>query len=170
MQRTWVFARMEGRTLFHIDPNWQDHQLQVGNFVPIVVLGVIVDASPCSSGSSRASYSRLTSAIHVRIGGRKSGSSGSVGETFLQTVPSHILARLTRKQDSTMQSTNPHRYLVGICLGRQERRSYASTRTNEIQEQQATNISTPKMPCTSSLSALMVLRSRNTEFQWQSRS
>ena len=117
MQRTWVFARMEGRTLVHIDPKWQDHQLQVGNFVPIVVLGVIVDASPCSSGSSRASYSRLTSAIHVRTGGRKSGSSGSVGETFLQTVPSHILARLTRKQDTTMQSTNPHRYLVGYALG-----------------------------------------------------
>ena len=110
-------------------------------------------------------------AIRERTGGRKIWIILAVLVKHFSTFLSHILVRLKRKQDSTMQSTNLQRYCVGCALGGwrgHHTRQLKHTRSKK--QHKLIIISTPNMQCTSYLSALMVPLSRNTDLQWQSRS
>ena len=95
------------KILAHIDQTWLTQQLQVGQRVPIVVLGVIVD-TVSRSDAEAASWDRASTAsgereqdlpgwlepFTERLAKGDSGSSGSDWETFPSTPPPHIPASL----------------------------------------------------------------------------
>ena len=46
MRRTWVFLRVDGRTITHLNPHGKITHCTSENVVPMFVLGVIVDTVP----------------------------------------------------------------------------------------------------------------------------
>ena len=145
-------------------------------FLTVQSLEASQSYSPTASGDRKRDLPDWPQPFTEGLVHGECGSSGNAGETIPTTPPPQIPARHLEKtrethQAATNQLKNPQRYFIGCALNavsgwRGDHTRQLKPKTSQTRQQHI--VFTPDTQCTSHLSASMVPRSGNTQFQWQS--